>query len=462
METLRMKDINNEIFRAYDIRGIVDKDFDTEWVEELGRACGTWFRRRGWERAVVGHDCRHSSPEYQGAMVRGLNACGIDVLFLNLVPSPVFYFAAKKLDFKAGVMITASHNPPEFNGFKIWGDDTTIHSSDIQEIYAIMESGKFIDGTGMASHHDIVPYYIEDLLAGIEIERPVRVVLDGGNGAGGHVALELLRRAGVDVIPLYCDPDGDFPNHHPDPVVEEYMGDLFKAVVKHGAEAGIGLDGDADRIGAVDEKGKLIPGDRLLSIYAREMLHRRPGEMVIGDVKCSHLLFEDIEKHSGKPLMARTGHSIMKARMAETGAALGGEMSGHIFFSDRFYGFDDGIYSALRLIEILSKNDTPLSRMLADWPQTYFTPEQRVSCPEQIKFAVVERVKEIFAEKHRVLGIDGVRVIFDDGWALVRASNTQPALTLRYEADSPERLEEIKNTIESLLDSVSSELAVGS
>ncbi len=453
-----MREIKREIFRAYDIRGVVGKDFDEEWVEQLGKACGTWFRNKGWNRAVVGHDCRHSSPAYQAAVLRGLNSCGIDVLFLDLVPSPVFYFAAKKLSFKAGVMITASHNPPEFNGFKIWGEDTTIHSEDIQEIYEIMKSGQFCSGTGMASGHNIIPSYIEDLLDGIEIKRPVKVVLDGGNGAGGHIGLELLRKAGVDVIPLYCEPDGDFPNHHPDPVVEKYMGDLLKAVVELKAEAGIGLDGDADRIGAVDEKGRLIPGDRLLAVYAREMLERKPGETVIADVKCSHLLFEDIDRHGGNSIMARTGHSIMKAKMAETGAGLGGEMSGHIFFADRFYGFDDGIYSALRLIEILSKTDKPLSEMLNDWPRTYFTPELRVDFPEQIKFKIVERAIEELSKEYKVIDIDGVRVVFEDGWALVRASNTQAALTMRFEANSPERLETIRDTIESLLKRLKLEL----
>lgn len=447
-----MKDIKREIFRAYDIRGVVGSDFDEEWVEQLGKACGTWFKSKGWDRAVVGHDCRHSSPAYQSAIIRGLNSCGIDVLFLDLVPSPAFYFAARKLNYKAGVMITASHNPPEFNGFKIWGNDTTIHSGDIQEIYEIMKSGTFNSGKGMASGHDIVPYYIEDLLKDIEIKRPVKIVLDGGNGAGGHIALDLLRKAGVDVIPLYCDPDGDFPNHHPDPVVEKYMGDLLEAVVTHGAEAGIGLDGDADRIGAVNEKGEMIPGDRLLAVYAREMLGRKPGSTVIGDVKCSHLLFDDIEKHGGKAVMARTGHSIMKAKMAETDAELGGEMSGHIFFSDRFYGFDDGIYSALRLVEIISEAVEPLSKMLDDWPQTYFTPELRIDFPEQIKFKVVENAVKELSKQYEVIDIDGARIIFENGWALVRASNTQAALTMRFEADSPEHLDKMRNTVETLLE----------
>ncbi len=453
-----MKEIRKEIFRAYDIRGVVDQDFDEEWVERLGRACGTWFRSKGWDRAVLGHDCRHSSPAYQQAVGRGLNASGVDVLFLNLIPTPALYFAAKKLNYKAGVMITASHNPPEFNGFKVWGGETTIHTDDIQEIYKIMESGDFVDGSGMASYHDIAPYYIEDLLSDIKLERPVKVVLDGGNGAGGQIALEMLRQAGAEVIPQYCEPDGNFPNHHPDPVVAEYMGDLFKAVVEHGADVGIGLDGDADRIGAVDEKGNLIPGDRLVALYSREMLERKPSETVVADVKCSHLLFKDISEHGGKPLMARTGHSVMKAKMIETGAGLGGEMSGHIFFSDRFYGFDDGLYSALRLLEILSRTDKPISEMWDEWPQTFFTPELRVEYPEEIKFELVQRALEELAKDYEVIDIDGVRVVFDGGWALVRASNTQAALTLRFEASSQEQLTEIKDTVESLLERLAAEL----
>ncbi len=454
-----MKAVNKEIFRAYDIRGIVDVDFDEEWVENLGRACGTWFRSKGWDRAVIGHDCRHSSPAYQEAILRGLNMSGVDVLFLNLVPTPAFYFAAKQLNYKAGVVITASHNPPEFNGFKIWGEDTTIHSGDIQDIYKLMKSGDFINGTGIASFHNIIPSYIEDLLSGIKLKRPVKVVLDGGNGAGGHIALEMLTRAGAEVVPLYCEPDGNFPNHHPDPVVEAYMGDLLKAVVEHGAEAGIGLDGDADRIGAVDETGKLMPGDRLLAIYARDMLSKIPGEMVIGDVKCSHLLFEDISNHGGNPLMAKTGHSIMKAKMAETGAGLGGEMSGHIFFADRFYGFDDGLYAALRLIEILSQEEKPLSQMLEDWPETFFTPEIRIDCPENIKFELVKLATAELKKDYNVIDIDGARVVFEDGWALIRASNTQPALTLRFEASSPKRLQQVRDVIESLLSRLTEELS---
>jgi phosphomannomutase/phosphoglucomutase len=444
-------EINKEIFRAYDIRGIVNKDFDENWVEKLGRACGTWFTKHGWKRAVIGHDCRHSSAAYQAAIARGLNASGIDVVYLDLVPTPTFYFAVGHLNMHAGIMITASHNPPEFNGFKIWGGETTIHSGDIQEIYNIMKSGNFSEGTGLCSHHDIIPTYIKTLLSGVKIKRPVKVVVDGGNGAGGLIACELLEQAGAEVIPLYCEPDGDFPNHHPDPVVEENITDLKKAVVSHGAEAGIGLDGDADRIGAVDETGHLMPGDRLLAIYAREMLARRNDEIVIADVKCSHLLFEDIKKHGGRPLMAVTGHSIMKSKMLETGAPLGGEISGHIFFKDRFFGFDDGIYAALRLVEILSSTRTPLSQMLADWPETFYTPEIRIDCPEELKFKVVEAALAYFKKHYEVISIDGARILVPGGWALIRASNTQAALTLRFESETESGLEKIRKIVETPL-----------
>lgn len=443
-----MIDIKKEIFRAYDIRGIVDIDFDTEWVEKLGQACGTWFLKHGWNRAVIGHDCRHSSSAYQEAIARGLNASGIDVVFLGLVPTPAFYFAAKHLNFKAGVMITASHNPPEFNGFKIWGGETTIHSEQIQEIYSIMKSGKLSEGSGFCTAHNIIPSYSEALLSRIKITRPVKVVIDGGNGAGGLIAYDLLKRAGAEAIPLYCEPDGNFPNHHPDPVVEDNLTDLKKVVLKHKAEVGIGLDGDADRIGSVDEKGLFLSGDRLLAIYSRELLSRKPGETVIADVKCSHLLFEDIKKHHGTPLMAVTGHSFMKSKMIETGAGLGGEISGHIFFKDRFFGFDDGIYSALRLVEILSSSTTPLSQMLADWPKTYYTPELRIECPESIKFKVVETALNYFKTRYEVISIDGARILFPDGWALIRASNTQAALTLRFESTSEKGLEELRSVVE--------------
>ena len=446
-----MKPVNKEIFRAYDIRGVVDKDFDEEWVETLGRACGTYFRAKGHSQAVVGHDCRHSSPGYQDAMLRGLTATGVDVVYLGMVATPLFYFACKKLGKKAGVMITASHNPPEFNGFKVWAGESTIHSDDIQDVWSIMDKGEFATGDGVASHHDIEPSYLADLAAQITLPRPVKVVLDGGNGAGGLVCAELLRRIGADVIEQYTEPDGDFPNHHPDPVMPKYMGDLIARVADEGAELGIGLDGDGDRIGVIDEKGEMIFGDQLLAIYSRDLLTRHPGATVIGEVKCTHLMYKDIEEHGGHPVMNATGHSLIKARMHDTGALLAGEMSGHMFFADRYYGYDDAHYAAMRIVDIVARSKTPVSAMLADWPTTYNTPEIRQDCPDAIKFQVIERAQEFFKKDYDVIDVDGVRIVFPDGWGLLRASNTQSVLVMRFEAESPERLEEIRAVIETPL-----------
>jgi phosphomannomutase / phosphoglucomutase len=445
--------IKREIFRAYDIRGVVDRDFDEAWVEMLGKACGTFFLKRDQRQAVVGHDCRHSSPGYQTAMIKGLLSTGVDVLFINMVPTPLFYYAVKKFNRQAGVMITASHNPPEFNGFKVWSGAGTIHSQDVQEVYEIMAGGDFRTGQGIASGHDVVPAYLEELSSQVQLPVPVRVVVDGGNGAGGVICAELLRRIGADVVELYCEPDGDFPNHHPDPTRDENNEDLRAKVLEVGAQLGIGLDGDADRIGALDERGRMIYGDRLLAVFARQVLQEQPGATVIGEVKCSHLMFQDIAAHGGKPIMGQTGHSLIKARMQETGAALAGEMSGHMFFADRYYGFDDALYAAMRLVEIIGQNPAkPLSTYLDEWPPIFSTPEIRMECPEAIKFQIVERAQAFFREGFDVVDVDGVRIVLPDGWGLLRASNTQPILVLRFEAESEARLKEIRALVEEPLE----------
>jgi phosphomannomutase/phosphoglucomutase len=443
-----MKPIDRHIFRAYDVRGLVDKDFDAEWVRVLGRACGTYFLEHGWDRAVVGHDCRATSPEYRDALAAGLAETGVDVVRLGLVSSPVFYFAAKHLEFSAGVMITASHNPSEYNGFKIWGGQTTIHGDEIQAIHDIMKKGEFPAGSGLVSDHDVLPSYKTDLLSRASLARPLKVVVDGGNGAAGDLTADILEAAGAEVVRLYCEPDGSFPNHHPDPVVEANMEDLKARVKAEHADCGVGLDGDGDRIGAVDETGRLMYGDQLLAIYARDLLRDLPGAGVVADVKCSHLLFKDVEDHGGRAEMCITGHSIVKHRMIETGAAIGGEMSGHMFFFHGYHGFDDATFGALKLVDILSKSDAPLSRQLADWPVTFNTPEIRMDCPESIKFEVVARAQKYFKERYDVIDMDGARVEFGDGWGLVRASNTQGALVLRFEAESEQRLAEIRDVME--------------
>ncbi|NCC23974.1 MAG: phosphomannomutase/phosphoglucomutase [Deltaproteobacteria bacterium] len=447
-----MKPINPRVFKEYDIRGIVDRDFDPEWVETLGQACGTFFLNRGQNRAVVGHDCRHSSPGYQTSLVSGLMSTGVHVTVLNQVPTPLLYYAVKRLDLAAGVMITASHNPPEYNGFKIWSGPGTIFAEQIQEIRTIMESGTFATGSAVASELDIVPDYLDHLANHIGLERPIRLVVDGGNGTGGEICAELLSRAGVEVVPLFCRPDGNFPNHHPDPTVPENLVDLRRAVLEHGAMAGIGLDGDADRIGVLDENGDVLYGDRLLALYARKALAARPGGTVIADVKCSHLLFKDIAENGGKPEMWKTGHSLVKARMQETDAMLAGEMSGHMFFADRYFGFDDALYAALRLAELLGGRDAPpLSQALDSWPSTVSTPEIRIECPEERKVEIVGRAQALFTSTYpanMVSTLDGIRVNHSDGWGLLRASNTQPVLVMRFEAENPEGLERIRREFE--------------
>lgn len=447
-----MKEIKKEVFRAYDIRGIVDKDFDEEWVEVFGKTCGTYFLEKGYKKCVVGRDCRHSSPNYQKALVKGLLSTGIDVVVLPMVPTPVFYFAVKHLNLNSGVMITASHNPPEFNGFKVWAGQDTIHTTEIESLYHLMKKGKFAKGEGFASEFDVIPIYIEEIVNGIKLKNPVKVVVDGGNGTSGNICKEILKKIGCEVHCLYCDPDPNFPNHHPDPTVLENIKDLRAKVVEVGAHLGIGFDGDGDRIGVVDEKGDILYGDQILTIFAREVLKEHPGAKIIGEVKCSHLLYKDIEKHGGTPIMWKTGHSLIKAKMREEGAILAGEMSGHMFFSDRYYGYDDAIYAGARLIEIISQNpEKKLSTYLSDWPKTYNTPEIRMECPEKIKFQVVDKAKAYFKEhagNGQVIDVDGIRINFKDGWGLIRASNTQPVLVLRFEAESEQRLKEIREFFE--------------
>ncbi len=442
-----MRAISSHVFRAYDIRGLVDVDFDPEWVFCLGRACGTLFQERGNSLCVVGRDCRASSPGYRDALVRGLMETGMQVLDVGMVPTPLLYFGVKHLGAKAGVMITASHNPAEYNGFKVWCGESTLYSEGITALRELMEKGNFASGKGACEMRDIVPAYYDDVTSRVRLSRPLKVVVDGGNGAGGEYCVELLRRLGATVTPLFCEPDGAFPNHHPDPVVEENMTTLQAKVREVGADVGIGLDGDADRIGAVDETGRLFYGDELLALFGREVASRKPGAVVLGDVKCSHRLFRDIDEHGGKGEMSATGHSLMKARMREVGAELGGEMSGHMFFADRWYGFDDALYAAARLLEIVASSDRPFSTLLG-WPHSFVTPEIHMPCPEEAKFAVVQKAKEYFRGRMPMLEIDGVRLTFPDGWALVRASNTQPVLVLRFEAESAARLAEIRDVLE--------------
>lgn len=442
---------NPLIFREYDIRGVVGSDIDDNFAYALGRAFGTYVRRRMRHVLAVGRDCRHSSEALFQALARGLMDTGCDVVDIGIVPTPLLYFSLFVLPVQGGVQITASHNPPEFNGFKLCFGKDTLYGPQIQEVYQLMESEDFIRaGPGtLWTEPDIVGRYIQHVLDNLNVgPRRVRVVVDAGNGTAGPVAPVLYERMGAEVTALYCEMDGSFPNHHPDPVVPENIRDLRAKVLEIGADLGIGFDGDADRIGVVDERGEIIWGDQLLIIFARDLLSIQRDVPIIFEVKCTLLLEREIERLHGIPVMWKAGHSLIKAKMRELAAPLAGEMSGHMFFGDRYFGYDDAIYAGARLIEILSHSRQPLSAFLADLPKTYATPEIRVYCPDDVKFRVVERVTDHFRRLGRPLvDVDGVRVKYDDGWGLVRASNTQPALVLRLEALSEEALRRIQDEI---------------
>lgn len=438
--------VNPLIFREYDVRGTVGRDLNPETVELLGRGVGTLLRRAGGRRAVLGRDNRLSSPAFRDALAAGLTAAGVDVVDLGLVTTPLLYYGLFHVPCDGGVMITGSHNPPEFNGFKIAIGKSTIWGERIQQLRGVIERGDFESGAGTMTQADIVGPYREMILGKISLARPLRVAVDAGSGTGGIVAPQLMRDLGCTVTELWCDPDGTYPGHFPDPTVPANLACLIKAVRDGGLDCGIGLDGDADRIGVVDEQGNILWGDQLLMIYAREILARGPATVVF-DVKCSENLPRDIERHGGRAVMGKTGHSLIKEKMKTEHAALAGEMSGHIFFSDGYFGFDDAVYAALRLLRILGAEGRPLSALLADVPRTWSTPEIRVDCPDERKFEVVETLTAAFKARREVLDLDGMRVVFPDGWGLLRASNTQPVLVLRFESTSPEGLARIRDEI---------------
>ncbi len=449
-------EIHPTIFREYDIRGIAEKQLSSEFARYLGMAYARLIEGRkpvaGRRNLTVsvGRDCRLTSDAYSNALIAGLTASGIDVVNLGICPTPLSYYSLFHLDLDGGIMITGSHNTADYNGFKICVGRETIHGSKIQEVRKIMEDLSRSDGTektapGDVRNYPIIPKYIEYLVNHAKIRDPKRIVLDAGNGTASTVAPELFKRLGAQVIPLYCDMDGRFPNHHPDPTVPENLKDLVKTVLKEKADLGIAFDGDSDRIGVVDEKGKILFGDEIMVLFSRSILKEKPGATIISEVKSSNRLYQDIAAKGGNPIMWKTGHSLIKSKMKETSAALAGEMSGHIFFADRYFGYDDAIYAGLRVFEILSQSSEPLSSMLSDLPPTYSTPEIRVDCEDEKKFKLVEEVKRSFSNsKFKINDIDGIRVDFGDGWGLVRASNTQPALVLRFEAASQNKLKEIR------------------
>jgi phosphomannomutase / phosphoglucomutase len=446
--------MNPDVFREYDVRGVVDKDLTPDFVYLLGRAIGAYAVNHGVRIMALGRDCRLSSDLYQDAVGRGIRSAGIDVTEIGLCATPMLYFAIRHFRMDGGVMVTGSHNPPDFNGFKICIGPDTIYGEQIQALRKIIEEESFIDGTGKLSHRGIADIYRDHLFANVKVKPGHRIVIDGGNGVGGCFSLPLLKRYGCHVTDIYCDPDGRFPNHFPDPTLTENLQELTRMVLEERAEAGIAYDGDADRIGVITDRGDVLWGDELLLLFSRFILKKNPGAAIIGEVKCSQKLFDDIARNGGQPIMWKAGHSLIKGKMKEENALLAGEMSGHIFFADRYFGFDDAIYASVRLLEILSESGKRLSDLLSDVPRTFTTPEIRVDCPDRIKFGVVEAVREHYRKTHKIIEIDGVRVPFADGWGLIRASNTQPVIVLRFEAATQERLKAIRREMESVLNNV--------
>ena len=444
--------MNPNVFREYDVRGVVDQDLNEEFVYNLGRAIGTYADQHKVKTMSVGRDCRLSSDAYHNFLIKGLNSCGIETVDIGLCATPMLYFSIRHLKIDGGVMVTGSHNPPEFNGFKICIGNDTIYGENIQELREIIEKGKFSAGRGLCRTQDISKEYENYLFENVSINRKLKVVVDAGNGVGGRFFLPLLKRLDYDIMDIFCEPDGRFPHHFPDPTVEDNLEELIRVVREQKADLGIAFDGDADRLGVISDQGEIIWGDKLLLLFSRYILQDKPASTIIGEVKCSQVLYDDIKKHSGRPIMWKAGHSLIKAKMKEEKAALGGEMSGHIFFADRYFGYDDAIYAALRLLEILSRTGQQISSLLSDIPQTFATPEIRIDCPDDKKAHVVNRIKNHYRNTPGVIDIDGVRIPFKEGWALVRSSNTQPIIVLRFEASSNEALQAIRREVEELLD----------
>ncbi|MBI5058686.1 phosphomannomutase/phosphoglucomutase [candidate division KSB1 bacterium] len=446
--------INPNIFREYDIRGVVADDLPTAVVVQLGKGIGTYMRGKGAKRITLGRDGRLSSERIQHDLQDGLLATGLEITDVGMCPTPVLYFSIQHLGVDGGIMITGSHNPPEFNGIKMTLGKTSIFGPMIQEIRERIDAQAFAVSASRApvQTYEVLDPYVTWLSRNLKLDRAVRVGMDSGNGVGGLVAPQIFRAIGATVYDIFTEVDGRFPNHHPDPTVERNLTALKQLVAEKGLEVGVGFDGDADRLGVIDQHGTPIWGDQLMVLFARSILRHHPGAAIIADVKSSDNFFADVQRHGGRPIMWKTGHALIKSKLWEESAVLAGEMSGHFFFNDRYFGFDDGIYSACRLAEIVSQLDKPLHEELADLPRTYSTPEIRVDCPDDVKFGLVEKVKSTFKRKgHETFDLDGVRVRFSDGWGLVRASNTQPTLVLRFEANSEAGLQQIDHDIRDVL-----------
>ena len=436
------------IFREYDIRGIAGEEISEQDAMAIGRAYGTLLVRDDKKKVSVGRDCRKPSAPCSAAFIEGILSTGCDVVDIGTCPTPVLYFSIHHLALDGGAMVTASHNPPEYNGFKLMSGLDSIHSQGLQDLRKIIDTTSYAQGQGELSRADVLTPYQEMILGKISLGRKIRLGVDAGNGTGGITALPVLKGLGCEVHDLYCDLDGSFPNHEADPTQKKNLTDLIALVRREGLELGVGYDGDADRIGIVDKDGNVIYGDQLMVIFAREILTRKPGATFISEVKCSMVMYDDIRNRGGNAIMWRTGHSLIKKKMKEEGAALAGEMSGHMFFKDRYYGYDDALYATCRLLEIIADTGLGVDELIRDLPQTFTTPEIRVECPDTVKFDVVARIVALYKSRQEVIDIDGMRALYDDGWGLVRASNTQPALVLRFEALTEQRLEEIRTEIE--------------
>lgn len=444
--------INPEIFREYDIRGVVGEDLTEESVYLIARGFGTYARRKGHTLAVVGRDNRLSSTPFRNSVVRGFTDCGLDVVDVGVVTTPLFYYSRVLLDIDAGIMITGSHNPAHMNGIKMGLGPATIYGEEIQAVLQLILANDFENGQGKLRTVDPTPDYVVMLQEKITLgDRKLKVVVDCGNGTAAVVNPEAIESLGVELIPLFCDSDPTFPNHFPDPAEEKNLEDLRREVLSHKADLGVAFDGDGDRLGVVDDQGNILWGDTLMALFWREILVKYPGSPAIIEVKCSQALYEEVERLGGKPLFYRTGHSLIKAKMRELDAVFTGEMSGHLFFKDEYFGFDDGLYAAMRLLRTLSHTEAKLSQLIADIPRYPSTPETRVDCPDAVKFNVVEKVRSYMKERYPLIEVDGVRVLYPHGWALVRVSNTQPVLVLRAEAETQAELNSIKEEVASVL-----------
>jgi phosphomannomutase/phosphoglucomutase len=439
---------------------VAERDFDVPFARALGRAFGTLAAESGRRRVSVGRDCRLTSERYAAAVVEGIASTGLAVIDIGVCPTPLMYFSLFHWDLDGGIQVTGSHNPADYNGFKVCLGKESLHGERIQELRRRVEAGTFRQGRGEREQRSIVPLYQDHVVETVgRLGREVAVVIDAGNGTAGPVAPSIYRRLGACVTEMFCEQDGRFPNHHPDPTVPENVEALIRAVEEGAAELGIAFDGDADRIGVIDGAGRIVWGDELLVLYGRDVLARNPGAVIVSEVKCSQRLYDDIARRGGHGIMWKAGHSLLKAKMRETGALLGGEMSGHIFFKERYFGYDDAIYAGARLLEILGRTGRTVEALLADLPPSHTTPEIRIDCPDELKFRVAEGVRERFrAEGRELIDVDGVRVRFPHGWGLLRASNTQPVLVMRFEAESTEELAAYRREVEGAVAAVRGDL----